>query len=819
MKENWISKVYHRRLWLLLWGVVLLALNLSCTMVCEAKASGKETYLSSNEGAQDYDFYGEPVSSYLIADASGYIRISALDTGYVLSESFDTNYQYQSQEYIEYELPLFGGFYAGTDAYYLVFGQNNLNEKNTKEVLRVVRYDRNWNRTGSVSLKGANTTKPFHAGSLRMAEQDGYLYIRTCHEMYTCSDGYNHQGNLTVVVKLDDFTLAGYADFETSHSFNQYILFDDEGNLITLDHGDANPERAALLRRYNRADSDSYPFENGLKNGYFEGYDNERVSLITYQGGIGDNDTRSAMGGMEYSSTSYLTAGNSSPQDMEEISSGDVRNVYVTVTDKVDFTESGTTIKWFTNYKNKDHKYASNPQLVKLSDESFLLLWEEYEGEAWYLRESNGKISYVFIDGEGNAVSSVYTVKGRLSDCKPVVYKGKVMWFVTDDENITFYSVNQKGKLTKNNGSYPSGMIVYPCAIENCQMIFTKVGSINSSWDEISKSIGMAKGDQVLKKDEDYYLRDTSWRYYGETVLAVTQKVAALGEFYYGETSFTIEPIRSQSILNSVKITDQGVKLSWERESGAIGYKIYRKIGGGSYECVKTIKKNRTVTWTDTDADQVGKQYTYYIKAFTGDGSKYYYADKSRKLSVTLQLAAPQLTGVSNLADGVQIQWKSVAGAKKYRVFKKVGSGSWKKVGDTTSTELTDKTAESGTTYCYTVRCISNDGKSYTSSYDAKGKTIVYLSRPKISELSNQKDGVKVSWKKVSGAAGYQIQYSADNSFSKAVSVKVKGADTLSEIISGLSKGKTYYVRIRAYTTVSGKKYYSAWSSTKKFVR
>ena len=30
-----------------------------------------------------------------------------------------------------------------------------------------------------------------------------------------------------------------------------------------------------------------------------------------------------------------------------------------------------------------------------------------------------------------------------------------------------------------------------------------------------------------------------------------------------------------------------------------------------------------------------------------------------------------------------------------------------------------------------------------------------------------------------------------------------------------LTKGKTYYVRVRSYKTVSGTKYYSAWSSKK----
>lgn len=45
------------------------------------------------------------------------------------------------------ELPLWGGFYAGSDGYYLVEGQTNNKENDSAEVIRVIRYDTNWNRT------------------------------------------------------------------------------------------------------------------------------------------------------------------------------------------------------------------------------------------------------------------------------------------------------------------------------------------------------------------------------------------------------------------------------------------------------------------------------------------------------------------------------------------------------------------------------------------------------------------------------------------------------------------------------------------------
>ncbi|MCD7715739.1 MAG: hypothetical protein LUI39_04720 [Lachnospiraceae bacterium] len=45
--------------------------------------------------------------------------------------------------------------------------------------------------------------------------------------------------------------------------------------------------------------------------------------------------------------------------------------------------------------------------------------------------------------------------------------------------------------------------------------------------------------------------------------------------------------------------------------------------------------------------------------------------------------------------------------------------------------------------------------------------------------------------------------------------MKVSGASKVSKTLSGLKKGKTYYVRIRTYKKVNGNTYYSAWSSKK----
>ena len=80
---------------------------------------------------------------------------------------------------------------------------------------------------------------------------------------------------------------------------------------------------------------------------------------------------------------------------------------------------------------------------------------------------------------------------------------------------------------------------------------------------------------------------------------------------------------------------------------------------------------------------------------------------------------------------------------------------------------------------------------------------------------SRKKKTAKVTWKKVSGAEGYQIQYSKKSNFKSVKKVTVKGASKKTATLKKLTAKKKYYVRVRAYKTVNGKKVYTSWSAKK----
>ena len=91
-----------------------------------------------------------------------------------------------------------------------------------------------------------------------------------------------------------------------------------------------------------------------------------------------------------------------------------------------------------------------------------------------------------------------------------------------------------------------------------------------------------------------------------------------------------------------------------------------------------------------------------------------------------------------------------------------------------------------------------------------------------ITKLKRAKKAVTVKWKKQSAKTdgaritGYQLQLATNKKFTKnKKTVNIKGYKKVSKKVKKLKGGKKYYVRIRTYRTVDGKKIYSRWSKAK----
>ncbi len=409
--------------------------------------NGSSPALSTNIGGHNYsDFEGSHINSYLYHnDDNTFVRVECVGNNNVCVESYTSDYQFKSQKIIKMELSKFGGFYAGKDYYFLAFGERNPNKDDTQEVLRVVKYDKNWKRIDATRLFGANTLDPFKNGSFRMVECDDILYIRTCHQMYN-----THQANISLTIQISTMEIQqqltgvynlGWNGY-VSHSFNQYVLVDDDNTLLTVDQGDAYP-RSVVLVKYNKKAPDANAFGG-----------NRAVSVLP-MGGSGAF-TGVSVGAFEASDTAYLVAGNSVDQKAIPYSTGTIRNIFVTSTQKDNFSAAGTTQHWITNHKYIEYTdvkgnpqkvaeaVVTTPHLVKLNGNEFMLLWTETVS----VIEENKPVKSIvqksiLLNGNGEPISGIYRFDDMpLSECKPIVVNGNLVWYYTNKSEPVFCTLN-----------------------------------------------------------------------------------------------------------------------------------------------------------------------------------------------------------------------------------------------------------------------------------------------------------------------------------------------------------------------------------------
>ena len=180
--------------------------------------------------------------------------------------------------------------------------------------------------------------------------------------------------------------------------------------------------------------------------------------------------------------------------------------------------------------------------------------------------------------------------------------------------------------------------------------------------------------------------------------------------------------------------------------------------------------------------------------------------------AVSSNLATPKITKAESVDGGVKISWNKSNGAEKYRVYYK-GSKGWTRMVDTTSTSYIDKDVSSGKNYTYTVRCINSSATKFTSGYDSKGKSVKYISAPKISKTENVNGGVKISWNKSNGAEKYRVYYKGSKGWTRMVDTT-----STSYIDKDVSSGKNYTYTVRCINS-SATKFTSGYDSKGKSVK
>lgn len=378
-------------------------------------------------------YWATPVSSHLSIE-DGYLTREEFVDNTVYIETFDKNYNLINFFSIDGELERVSGIYTGDEYNFIVCAADNKSCSENAEVIRIIKYTKDWKRLASASVYGSNTTIFTNGGSLRFEQYGDYLYIHSCHEMYN-----GHQANMTITLHIDTMTITdnksavsnngtGYV----SHSFNQFIAADpDTDSIITVDHGDAHPRTIVMFR-----------YKNQLGNSKLQAP--EMLNIFSIAGESGDNYTGVTLGDMIITDNNYIIVFDS----IEQGKTSTERKPYIAIVPKNSFVKASVKIIEIDSASNS----CGAPYITGIGNGKYNVMWESENG-----------VSYITIDENGNKLHDAADFNAQLSDCEPVLVGSDIIWYVTDDSAPVFYSINtitNECKIEKCYHSYKKTVLV-----------------------------------------------------------------------------------------------------------------------------------------------------------------------------------------------------------------------------------------------------------------------------------------------------------------------------------------------------------------------
>lgn len=358
------------------------------------------------------EVFGTCRTSFLGTLSDGGYQTVVYSGGKLYIEFLDCNYQMRDSRVVDLELPLWGGVYLGETFNYVVCGQSYHSEaSNGGEVYCIIKYDKNFERIGSISLNGDETytASPFYGGNVSIDESGNMLIVYTSRLRL---DG--HQSNIAIRINTDDMTVSdsygmiSFPDVHVSHSFRQIVKYDN-GTLVYADVSDAYPERSFYIQSEGIAES-----------------------IMAIDGQSGNNVTNAELSGLAVSDTHYLVVG--SYLFFKQ------NNIFLSCIDK---NSGEVKNQWLTNSTFCKPQYVHNPRITRISEDRFVVMWGSNNAEGYATK-------YILIDGKGNAVSELKECSMLTTDCEPVYVDGKILWISAEDGVLKINEITDFSE----NGSY-----------------------------------------------------------------------------------------------------------------------------------------------------------------------------------------------------------------------------------------------------------------------------------------------------------------------------------------------------------------------------
>lgn len=303
-----------------------------------------------------------------------------------------------------------------------------------------------------------------------------------------------------------------------------------------------------------------------------------------------------------------------------------------------------------------------------------------------------------------NVVNPSYTAQGYTTHTCTVCgnsykdnYTDKLVLGNVSGFKISSTNVNAI-KLTWNKVSGADGYVVY------------RYNASTKKYGRIAKVVDLSFTDKNLKSGTSYKYAIRAFKTgNGKEVLSPK----------YPTLTTTTNPANISKV--SFKSSANAVKMSWDKVSGATGYRVYKY--NTSTKKWQTVANTKNTSYTFSKL-KAGTTYKYTVRAYkTLDGKTYLSPKYSSFTSSTNPATVSfKLTAGSKKAT---VKWSKVTGATDYKVYYKTSkNGKWigLKTTNNKTTSYTKTCLKKGKTYYFTVKAYrSVGGKTYNGSFVTKG--------------------------------------------------------------------------------------------------
>ena len=437
---------------------------------------------------------------------------------------------------------------------------------------------------------------------------------------------------------------------------------------------------------------------------------------------------------------------------------------------------------------DKGWKTVTSPQYMNTSTTQIQILDHQVETQSF-----NGVYFENRITDQIKANAFDFTLKLHTSSAHGYTLTEEQKQEVIDKTMpcINIYKVNEDGSRGDKVASYQNGYTLKSVTYET------------ESQTTHTFHISVDKG--VLKKGQKYVLvADATTPSYCKDVSRLCLYKEACYEFTTQGAAQSITIDKEKLDLDPGRKISLNAVLNPDQSAEADDMVVWLS----SDETVATVDQEGTVTAV--------KAGTAEITAMAVDGK----VTASCKVNVGgTESAAPTESEKPTAPTAAK---KAISKATVSSIANKAYTG--KAIKPAVTVKVSGKTLKNGTDYTATYKNNIKPGKA-TITIKGKGdytgtKTVTFNIKPKkaaVSKLTSTKKAVlKVTWKKDATATGYQVVIAKNKAFTSGKkTANIKKNTTTSKTFTKLTRGKTYYAKVRAYKSISGKKVYGTYSAVK----